>query len=402
MPDSTIPESTESAETRPREGTVPLWLPRAIFEEEHELFRQSVRRFLEGEVLPDYAQWEEAGQAPREIWRKAGDAGLLGTSIPSDYGGADGGFLFDAVVIEELGRAGVSGPAFDLHSYIVAPFLIKFGNEPQKRRWLPGMAQGEIIASIAMTEPDSGSDLQAIRTSAVRRGDHYVVNGSKTFITNGIVGDLALLVAKTDAGRGAKGVSLLLVDTHAAGYTKSKSLKKIGSKAQETAVLYFDDVKVPVENLLGGENDGWRLLMAGLVQERLIVAVRAVATCEAALERTIAYTKERKAFGQRVFDFQNTRFTLADLVTEVQIARTFMDRCIALHARGECDMRSAAMVKLAATETQQKVLDACLQLHGGNGYMWEYWIARAWADARVHRIYAGTNEIMRELIGRSL
>jgi acyl-CoA dehydrogenase len=268
------------------------------------------------------------------------------------------------------------------------------------------MADGSIIASVAMTEPDSGSDLQAVRTSAVRsqdgNGDHYVVNGSKTFITNGIVGDLCLLVAKTDPAKGARGVSLLLVDTNTPGYQKSKSLKKIGNKAQDTAVLYFDDMKVPLDNRLGGENEGWRLLMSGLVQERLIVAVRAIATCEAALDQTIAYTKERKAFGQRVFDFQNTRFTLAELVTEVQIARHFMDRCIKLHADGACDMRTAAMAKLSSTELQQKVLDACLQLHGGNGYMWEYWIARAWADARVHRIYAGTNEIMKELIGRTL
>jgi acyl-CoA dehydrogenase len=399
MPD-TGPAAT--SHTRPGEGALPLWLPREVFDADHELFRDSVRRFLAAEVLPHYARWEEAGLAPREIWAKAGSAGLLGTSVPAEYGGAEAGFRYDAIVIEELARAGVSGPSFDLHAYIVAPFLIKFGTEAQKRRWLPGMADGSIIASIAMTEPDSGSDLQAVRTTAVRRGDRYVVNGSKTFITNGIVGDLCLLVVKTDLSLGAGGVSLLLVDTASPGYRKSQSLKKIGNKAQDTAVLYFDDLEVPVENCLGGENEGWRLLMSGLVQERLIVAVRAVATCEAALERTIAYVKERKAFGQRVFDFQNTRFTLAELVTEVQIARHFMDRCIALHADGACDMRTAAMSKLSSTELQQKVLDACLQLHGGNGYMWEYWIARAWADARVHRIYAGTNEIMKELIGRTL
>ncbi len=397
-----MPDRSETANTRPREGSVPLWLARDIFGEEHELFRRTVRRFLESEVLPHYARWEDAGRAPREIWAKAGAAGLLGTSIPEDYGGAGGGFLFDAVVIEELGRAGVSGPAFDLHAYIVAPFLVKFGTEEQKRQWLPAMARGEVIASIAMTESESGSDLQAIRTTAARHGDHYLVNGGKTFITNGIVGDLTLLVAKTDAARGAGGVSLLLVDAHAPGYTKGTNLKKIGNKAQDTAILHFDDLKVPLANLLGGENEGWRLLMSGLVQERLIVAVRAVATCEAALERTIAYTKDRLAFEQRVFDFQNTRFTLADLVTDVQIARTFMDRCIVLHAGDRCDMRSAAMAKLATTELQQRVLDACLQFHGGNGYIWDYWIARMWADARVHRIYAGTNEIMRELIGRSL
>jgi len=403
MPDT---GPTGAAHTRPGEGAMPLWLTREIFSSEHEIFRESVKRFVAAEVIPHYAKWEEAGIAPREIWAKAGAAGLLGTSIPAEYGGAEAGFRYDAIVIEELANAGISGPSFDLHSYIVAPFLIKFGTDAQKRRWLPGMADGSIIASIAMTEPDSGSDLQAVRTSAVRsrdgNGDHYIVNGSKIFITNGIVGDLCLLVAKTDPSKGARGVSLLLVDTKTPGYQKSRSLKKIGNKAQDTAVLYFDDMKVPVDNLLGGENEGWRLLMSGLVQERLIVAVRAVATCETALQQTIAYVKERKAFGQRVFDFQNTRFTLAELVTEVQIARHFMDRCIKLHDDGACDMRTAAMVKLSTTELQQKVLDACLQLHGGNGYMWEYWIARAWADARVHRIYAGTNEIMKELIGRTL
>ncbi|MGH7005694.1 MAG: acyl-CoA dehydrogenase family protein, partial [Alphaproteobacteria bacterium] len=306
MPDT---GTAATAHTRPGEGATPLWLPREIFDSEHELFRDSVRHFITAEILPDYAKWEEAGMAPREIWAKAGAAGLLGTSIPAAYGGAEAGFHYDSIVIEELGRSGASGPSFDLHSYIVAPFLIKFGTEEQKRRWLPGMADGSIIASVAMTEPDSGSDLQAVRTSAVRTGDRYIVNGSKIFITNGIVGDLCLLVAKTDPSLGAKGVSLLLVDTKSKGYEKSRNLKKIGNKAQDTAVLYFDDLEVPVESRLGGENEGWRLLMSGLVQERLIVAVRAVATCEAALEHTIAYTKERKSFGQRVFDFQNTRFT---------------------------------------------------------------------------------------------
>jgi len=399
MPDT---GTAATAPTRPGEGAMPLWLPREIFESEHELFRDQVRRFIAEEMLPDYAKWEEAGIAPREIWAKAGAAGLLGTSIPTDYGGSEAGFVYDSIVIEELGRAGAAGPSFDLHSYIVAPFLIKFGTDAQKQKWLPGMAGGTLIASVAMTEPDSGSDLQAVRTSAVRKGDRYVVNGSKIFITNGIVGDLCLLVVKTDPALGAKGVSLLLVDTKSKGYEKSRNLKKIGNKAQDTAVLYFDDLEVPVENRLGGANEGWRLLMSGLVQERLIVAVRAVATCEEALAQTIAYTKQRKAFGQRVFDFQNTRFTLADLVTETQIARHFMDRCIKLHAAGECDMRTAAMAKLSTTELQQKVLDACLQLHGGTGYMWETWIARQWADTRVHRIYAGTNEIMKELIGRTL
>lgn len=377
-------------------------IPRTIFTPEHDLFRDSVRRFIEAEVTPFHAQWEKDGMVPREVWRKAGEAGILGTSIPERYGGSEGGFLFDAVVLEELGRAGASGPAWDLHSYIVAPFLIKFATDEQKRRWLPGMASGEIIASIGMTEPDGGSDLQAIRTAAVRDGDHYVVNGSKIFITNGIIGDLLLLAAKTDPAQGSKGVSLFLVDTTTKGYRKGGNLKKIGNKAQDTAALYFDDMRIPADCLLGGESDGWRLLMSGLVQERLIVAVRSMAICEAALEQTIEYTKTRTAFGQPVFAFQNSRFKLADAATGAQIGRVFVDRCIELHARGELDMRSAAMAKLWTTELQHRTLDDCLQLHGGYGYMWEYPIARAWADARVHRIYAGTNEIMREIIGRTL
>jgi acyl-CoA dehydrogenase len=378
------------------------WLPRTLFQPEHELFRASVRAFLTREVLPHYAAWEEAGAAPRDIWLKAGAAGLLGTSIPEEFGGAGGDFLYDSVVLEEHGNLGVSGPSFDLHAYIVAPFLQKFGSDAQKRRYLPDMASGRTIWSIAMTEPDTGSDLQAVRTVAARKGDRYVLNGSKIYITNGIVGDRALVVAKTEPGRGAKGVSLLMVDAAAKGYRKSKNLKKIGNKAQDTALLYFDDVEVPVEDRLGDENDGWRLLMSGLVQERLIVAVRAMATCETAIDQTVAFTRERKAFGQRVLDFQNTRFTLADLVSQIQVARVFMDRVIELHAAGHCDMRTAAIAKLRTTELQDRVLDACLQLHGGAGYMWDYPIARAWADARVHRIYAGTNEIMKELIGRSL
>ncbi len=390
-----------ASHTRPDAGQS-MGFPRTIFEDEHNIFRESVRRFLKAEVVPHYSAWEEAGETPRDIWQRAGAEGILGTSIPVDYGGSEGGFLYDAVVLEELGRMGLAAPAWDLHSYIVAPFLIKFGTDAQKARYLPGMASGDIIASIAMTEPDTGSDLQAIRTTAVRDGDDYVVNGSKIYITNSIIGDLTLLVVKTDPSLGARGVSLLLVDADSPGYIKSKNLKKIGNKAQDTGLLYFEDLRVPAANLLGGENDGWRYLMNGLVQERLIVAVRSIAMVESALEQTVAFTKERKAFGQTVFDFQNTRFKLADIATEAVVGRQFMDRCIAEHARAELDQQTAAMAKLWTTELADRALDQCLQLHGGQGYMWESWIARAWADARVHRIYAGTNEIMRELIGRTL
>ena len=401
MPDDAPASSQTSSHTRPQAGGR-LGFDRTIFETEHNIFRDSVRRFLEAEVVPVYDLWEEAGETPREIWKRAGEEGILGTSIPADFGGVEGGFLYDAVVLEELGRLGLAAPAWDLHSYIVAPFLIKFGTDEQKQRYLPGMASGDIIASIAMTEPDTGSDLQGVRTTAVRDGDDYVVNGSKIYITNSIIGDLTLLVCKTDPSLGAKGVSLLLVDTDSPGYVKSKNLKKIGNKAQDTGLLYFEDLRVPARNLLGGENDGWRYLMNGLVQERLIVAVRSMAMVESALEQTVAFTKERKAFGQTVFDFQNTRFRLADIATEAVVGRQFMDRCIAEHANAELDQQTAAMAKLWATELADRTLDQCLQLHGGQGYMWESWIARAWADARVHRIYAGTNEIMRELIGRAL
>lgn len=371
--------------------------------EEQRAIQETFARFTDREVAPKAAALDEAHAFPREEFRALGRLGFFGMRYPEAAGGSGMDMLTLCIAVTEIARgsASLAGCA-TMQSLMGTHFLYALAGADIKERLFKPALAGEKVGGICMTEPDAGSDLQRMRTTAVRQGDHYVVNGSKIFITNGIVGDLCLLVAKTDPTKGARGVSLLLVDTNSPGYQKSKSLKKIGNKAQDTAVLYFDDMKVPVDNRLGGENEGWRLLMSGLVQERLIVAVRAVSTCEAALEQTIAYTKERKAFGQRVFDFQNTRFTLAELVTEVQIARHFMDRCIRLHAEGACDMRTAAMVKLSTTELQQKVLDACLQLHGGNGYMWEYWIARAWADARVHRIYAGTNEIMKELIGRTL
>lgn len=377
-------------------------IPRTIFGEEHEAYRDMVRKFIAAEVTPHMSQWEEQGYTSREVWLRAGEAGILGASMPEEYGGAGGDFLFDAVLLEELGRAGAAAPAWDLHSHIVMPYILRYGTDEQKRHWLPKMIVGEVITSIGMTEPNSGSDVQRIRTTAVRKGDHYVVNGSKTFITNGIIGDVVMLAVKTAPDAGSRGISLLLVETNTPGYRKGRNLKKVGNKAQDTAELFFDDMKVPVSALLGEENDGWRMLMSELVQERLIVAVRAVATCEAALEQTTEFTKTRKAFGQTVFDFQNTRFKLADVAMETQVGRVFMDRCIELHAKGELDMYTAAMAKVWTTELQDRVLDACVQLHGGYGYMWEYPIARAWADARVHRIYAGTNEIMREIIGRQL
>ena len=377
-------------------------IPRTLYESEHEAFRRTVRQFIANEVLPEYAKWEEAGITPRAIWRRAGEIGILGTSIPAEYGGAGGGFLYDAIVMEELGYWAIGAPSWDLHAYIVAPYLVEFGTEEQKRRWLPGMASGEVIASIGMTEPDSGSDLKGMRTSARPDGDHYVINGAKTFITNGINGDLIVLAVKTKPELGAKGVSLFLVDTATPGYRKGRNLHKIGNKGQDTAQLFFDDVRVPPSALLGLENDGWRMLMHGLVQERLIVAIRSLSMCEAAFDQTLEYVKTRKAFGNPILEFQNTRFKLAEIATAIDAMRPFLDQCIALHARGELTPVLAAKAKLGVTEVADRVIDACLQLHGGYGYTTDFPISRLWTDARVHRIYAGTNEVMKHIIGKSL
>ncbi len=377
-------------------------IPRTIYDEDHERFRDSIRAFLEKEVLPHYAEWEERGETPRDIWKRAGDMGLLGTSIPEEYGGSGAGFTYDAVVIEELGRAGLSAPAWDMHGHIISPFIVAHGTEEQKRHWLPKMAAGEIISSIGLTEPDSGSDLAGLRTTAVMDSNEYVINGAKTFITNGIIGDLLLLAASTDPSKGAKGVSMFLIDTSTPGYRKGKNLKKVGNKAQDTAQLFFDDMRVPADALLGGDEFGWGMLMHGLARERMVVAVRSMAICEAALEQTVAYTKERKAFKQRVFDFQNTQFKLAELATAIHATRPFVDECIRAVAEDRLSAETAAMAKLWTTDLADRVLDDCVQLHGGYGYMWEYPIARAWADARIHRIYAGTNEIMKFIVSKTL
>ncbi len=380
----------------------PPALPRTLFSPDHEMFRDSVQAFLEAEVVPHYADWEEAGRTPREIWRRAGEMGLLGTGIPEEYGGSGGDFLWDAIVIEELGRYGLAAPAWDMHGHIIAPIVAAHGTGEQKRRILPAMAAGESIFCIGLTEPDGGSDLAALRTRATPSGNGFLVNGSKTFITNGHIADYILLAANRHPERGAKGVSLFLVPLDADGIHRGRNLKKIGNKAQDTAELFFDDVRLPGSALLGDSEQGWSQLMHGLARERMVVAVRSMAIAEAALEQTVAYTKDRKAFGQRVFDFQNTQFKLAELATACTALRPFVDRSIQLLARDELSAELAAMAKLASTELADRVLDECLQLHGGHGYMWETPVARAWADARVHRIYAGTNEIMKYIVGRAL
>ncbi len=382
--------------------TAPPALPRTLFSPDHEMFRDSVQAFLEAEVVPHYADWEEAGRTPREIWRRAGEMGLLGTGIPEEYGGSGGDFLWDAIVIEELGRYGLAAPAWDMHGHIIAPIVAAHGTGEQKRRILPAMAAGESIFCIGLTEPDGGSDLAALRTRATPSGNGFLVNGSKTFITNGHIADYILLAANRHPERGAKGVSLFLVPLDSDGIRRGRNLKKIGNKAQDTAELFFDDVRLPGSALLGDSEQGWSQLMHGLARERMVVAVRSMAIAEAALEQTVAYTKDRKAFGQRVFDFQNTQFKLAELATACTALRPFVDRSIQLLARDELSAELAAMAKLASTELADRVLDECLQLHGGHGYMWETPVARAWADARVHRIYAGTNEIMKYIVGRAL
>jgi alkylation response protein AidB-like acyl-CoA dehydrogenase len=377
-------------------------IPRTLFSSDHEAFRDSVRAFVAKEVAPHHSKWEDAGTVSREAWLKAGEAGLLLPNAPEQYGGAGGDFLMSTVVIEELARGAYSGPGFSLHSDIVAPYILHYGSEEQKRHWLPKMARGEVITAIAMTEPGTGSDLQGIKTTAIRSGNEIVLNGSKTFITNGQNADLVIVVAKTDPAAGAKGTSLILVERERTGFTRGRNLEKLGLKAQDTSELFFDNVRLPTSNILGEEGKGFQYLMQELPQERLTIGLGAVAVMEAALEWTIDYTKNRKAFGQPISNFQNTRFVLAEVATEVEVARVYTDRCLALHLEGKLDAVGAAKNKWWTTDLQGRVLDKCLQLFGGYGFMWEYPITRAYADARVQRIYGGTNEIMKELISRSL
>ena len=377
-------------------------IPRTLFSADHEAFRDSVRRFIDEHVMPFHAEWEKAGQVPRSLWLKAGELGLLCCNVPEEYGGMGGDFLHSAILIEEMARAGATGPTFYLHSDIVAPYLVDFGTEEQKRKWLPKMAKGEVVVALGMSEPSGGSDVQNIRTQAIRTGDHYVINGQKVFITNGFSADVVLLACKTDPKQRAKGVSLILVETNREGFTRGRKLEKIGCKAQDTAELFFADLKVPVENLLGTEGGGFGVLMTQLAQERLIQAIRAISSCEAALQWTRDYVADRKMFGQTLGDFQNTRFVLAGLHAEVLAQRVFLDRCIELHLQGKLDPVDAASCKLVTTDLQGKVMDQCLQFFGGWGYMWEYPIARAFADARMSRIGGGTTEVMKQIIANSL
>ena len=377
-------------------------IPRTLFSAEHDDFRASVRRFIAEHVSPHHAQWEKVGQVPRSLWHQAGELGLLCCNVPEAYGGMGGSFLHSTILIEEMADAGATGPTFYLHSDIVAPYLVDFGSEAQKQQWLPRMATGEVVVALGMSEPSGGSDVQAMRTQAVRDGDDYVINGQKVFITNGHSADLLLLACKTDPKARGKGVSLILVETDRPGFSRGRKLEKIGCKAQDTSELFFADVRVPVANLIGAEGSGFALLMTQLAQERLVQAIRGVASSEAALRWTLAYVAERKMFGQTLGDFQNTRFKLAELHAEVLAQRVFVDRCIELHLQGKFDAIDAAAAKLVTTELQGRVMDQCLQFFGGWGYMVEYPIARAFVDARMCRVGGGAAEVMRQIIGNAL
>ena len=375
----------------------------SIYETEHEDFRTSVRAFMDREVKPHHDQWEKDGIVDREVWRKAGAAGLLSFEVPEEYDGPGiKDFRYNMIVAEETTRAGASGLGFAVHTDIIVPYLISIGNDEQKKRWLPGTVSGDIITAIAMTEPGAGSDLQGIRTTAVDKGDHYVLNGSKTFISNGIHSDLVIVVARTNPEAGAHGISLLVVERGMEGFTRGNNLEKLGLKAQDTAELNFDNVMVPKANLLGEEGQGFIYLMQNLPQERVSIACIAIAAIEHVLDLTLDYVKSREAFGRPIAKFQNTRFTLAEMATEAYIARTFVNRCVELLNKGEVDTSLASMAKWWTTELQKKIVDQGVQMHGGYGYMLEYPIARAYADTRIQTIYGGTTEIQKEIIGRSL
>lgn len=378
-------------------------MKRRIYSDGHDAFRDTVRTFLTKEVLPHYERWEKDGIVSRDVWRAAGRQGLLGPAVPEEYGG--GGtpdFRYSAVLAEEFTRAGAPGLAIGLHNDIIGPYLTSLATDEQKRRWLPGFCSGEIITAIAMTEPGAGSDLQGIRTTAEDQGDHWLLNGSKTFISNGILADLVIVVAKTTPEGGAHGLSLLVVERGMDGFERGRNLDKIGQKAQDTAELFFHDVRVPKENLLGELNGAFVHLMTQLPQERLAIAVAAAAGAEHLLEITTAYVKEREAFGRPLARLQHIRFEMAELATECAVTRAFVDRCIEDHADGALDAVHASMAKWWATELQKRAADRCLQLHGGYGYMTEYPVARAFTDGRIQTIYGGTTEIMKEIIGRSL
>ena len=381
-------------------------IERTLFTPDHQSFRDSFARFCEKEIAPHHEAWEDQGYVDREVWRKAGANGFLCMTMPEEYGGSGADKLYSVVQFEELNARGLTGIGYSLHSEIVAPYILHYGTPEQKAKYLPLLASGEMVGAIAMSEPAAGSDLQGIKSTAIKQADgSYLLNGSKTFITNGWHADLVIVVAMTNPAAGGKGTSLLLVERGMKGFTTGKRLKKLGLKAQDTSELFFDNVPVPAANLLGGEafeNKGFVCLMEQLPWERMQIAIGAIAAAQAAIDQTVAYVKERKVFGQPVANFQNTRYTLAELQTEVQIAQVFIDKCTELVCQDKLDTATASMAKYWCSDLQCKVMDECVQLHGGYGYMWEYPITRAYADARVQRIYGGTNEIMKEVITRAM
>ena len=375
----------------------------SIYEQEHEDFRATARAFMEKEVVPNHAQWEADGQVSREVWLKAGETGLLCFDVDEEYGGAGiKDFRYNVVLVEEIARVGASGLGFPVHTDVIVPYITHLATPEQKQRWLPGLVSGELISAIAMTEPGAGSDLQGVRTSAVDKGDHYVLNGSKTFISNGIMSDLVIVVAKTNPDAGHQGISLLVVERGMEGFERGRNLDKVGLKAQDTSELFFDNVVVPKENLLGAEGSGFVSLMENLPQERISIAAIAVAAIEHVLDLCLAYAKEREAFGKPIGSFQNNRFLLAEMATEAHVARVFLNDCVLKLNAGEVDTTLASMAKWWTTELQTKLVDRGVQLFGGYGYMNEYPIAKAFTDSRIQTIYGGTTEIQKEIIGRML
>lgn len=377
-------------------------IERTLFREEHNIFRESVRRFVEREIVPFHAQWEHDGMVPRELWLKAGAEGLLCCTVPEEYGGLGLDYLFDVVVFEELWRAGASGPGFLIHTDLVATYILTFGTEEQKKKFLPKMVSGECIGSLGMTEPHAGSDLKAIRTKATRDGDDFVINGQKVFISNGQMCDILVLATKTDSAAGAHGITLFLVEGDRPGFARGRNLEKLGMKAQDTSELFFDNVRVPATNILGKEGRGFQQMMTKLAQERLAQAIRSATVTETVIEWTVDYTSERKAFGKTIADFQNTQFVLADLHAKATVARVYTDKCIELFMAGKLDAVDAAIAKMFVTELHCEAVDKCLQLFGGWGYMWEYPITRAYADARIVKIAGGSIEIMKTIIAREM
>lgn len=377
-------------------------IERSIFAPEHDMWRDSVRKFVEKEIVPFHDEWEKDGIVPRELWLKAGEAGMLCCTVPEEYGGLGADYLYDVIVFEELWRAGASGPGFLIHTDLVATYILAFGSEEQKKHWLPKMVRGEAIGSLGMTEPHAGSDLKALRTRAARDGNDFVINGQKVFISNGQLCDILVLATKTDSAAGAKGVSLFLIDTSLPGFKRGKNLAKLGMKAQDTSELFFDNLRVPASAMLGEEGRGFALMMTKLAQERLAQAIRSATVTETVIDYTVDYTAERQAFGQSIGEFQNTQFVLADLKARAVMARVFTDRCIELFMEGRLDPVDAAMAKMTTSELHCETVDKCLQLFGGWGYMWEYPICRAYADARVVKIAGGSVEIMKTIISRDM